>query len=197
MGNQSVSHMHPPSLPPLPWKRSCDHVHPPQYVQSIPLRASLWLCNNISAYRYQGCELYETFFLSCDSRWWCLQEKLASLEASIEQRLKWAGGANPALAPVLQDFEMTIRERRAMVARDNQRTSQVQPLLCSPPAVTDHHIWTKCQFCHSSFPGHIPVLHDPQLWRPSDPIPRGSQHGRSPVWTAEALPADVFVRCPV
>ncbi|XP_068605668.1 serine/threonine-protein kinase SMG1 [Brachionichthys hirsutus] len=58
------------------------------------------------------------------------QEKLASLEASIEQRLKWAGGANPALAPILQDFEMTIRERRAMVARENQRTSQVT-FLCS------------------------------------------------------------------
>lgn len=56
---------------------------------------------------------------------WCPQEKLVSLEASIEQRLKWAGGANPALAPVLQDFEMTIRERRAMVARENQRTGQV------------------------------------------------------------------------
>ncbi|KAK1877563.1 Serine/threonine-protein kinase SMG1 [Dissostichus eleginoides] len=59
-----------------------------------------------------------------------IQEKLAALEASIEQRLKWAGGANPALAPVLQDFEMTIRERRAMVARENQRTSQVT-FLCS------------------------------------------------------------------
>uniref|UniRef100_A0A667Z9R8 non-specific serine/threonine protein kinase n=1 Tax=Myripristis murdjan TaxID=586833 RepID=A0A667Z9R8_9TELE len=59
-----------------------------------------------------------------------IQEKLASLEASIEQRLKWAGGANPALAPVLQDFEMTIGERRAMVARENQRTSQVT-FLCS------------------------------------------------------------------
>ncbi|TKS88123.1 Serine/threonine-protein kinase SMG1 [Collichthys lucidus] len=59
-----------------------------------------------------------------------IQEKLASLEASIEQRLKWAGGANPALAPVLQDFEMTLRERRAMVARENQRTSQVT-FLCS------------------------------------------------------------------
>lgn len=58
---------------------------------------------------------------------WCPQEKLASLEASIEQRLKWAGGANPALAPVLQDFEMTLRERRAMVARENQRTNQVTP----------------------------------------------------------------------
>nr|XP_046270775.1 serine/threonine-protein kinase SMG1 isoform X2 [Scatophagus argus] len=59
-----------------------------------------------------------------------IQEKLVSLEGSIEQRLKWAGGANPALAPVLQDFEMTIRERRAMVARENQRTSQVT-FLCS------------------------------------------------------------------
>ncbi|XP_056143769.1 serine/threonine-protein kinase SMG1 [Lampris incognitus] len=59
-----------------------------------------------------------------------IQEKLASLEASIEQRLKWAGGANPALAPVLQDFELTISERRAMVARENQRTSQVT-FLCS------------------------------------------------------------------
>ncbi|KAM9392172.1 serine/threonine-protein kinase SMG1 [Pholidichthys leucotaenia] len=59
-----------------------------------------------------------------------IQEKLGSLEASIEQRLKWAGGANPTLAPVLQDFETTIRERRAVVARDNQRTSQVS-FLCS------------------------------------------------------------------
>ena len=55
------------------------------------------------------------------------QEKLAVLEASIEQRLKWAGGANPALAPVLQDFELTISERRALVTRESQRTSQVAP----------------------------------------------------------------------
>ncbi|XP_035389717.1 serine/threonine-protein kinase SMG1 [Electrophorus electricus] len=59
-----------------------------------------------------------------------VQEKLASLEGSIEQRLKWAGGANPALAPVLQDFEGTITERRALVAKESQRTSQVT-LLCS------------------------------------------------------------------
>ncbi|XP_067088604.1 serine/threonine-protein kinase SMG1 isoform X1 [Osmerus mordax] len=59
-----------------------------------------------------------------------VQEKLAALEASIEQRLKWAGGANPALAPVLQDFELTITERRALVARESQRTSQVT-FLCS------------------------------------------------------------------
>ncbi|KAK7938455.1 hypothetical protein WMY93_001781 [Mugilogobius chulae] len=59
-----------------------------------------------------------------------VQEKLVSLEAGIEQRLKWAGGANPALTPVLQDFELTIRERRAMVTRESQLTSQVT-FLCS------------------------------------------------------------------
>ncbi|XP_069036868.1 serine/threonine-protein kinase SMG1 isoform X1 [Lepisosteus oculatus] len=59
-----------------------------------------------------------------------VQEKLAALEGSIEQRLKWAGGANPALAPVLQDFEATIGERRALVMKEGQRTSQVT-FLCS------------------------------------------------------------------
>ncbi|XP_068192330.1 serine/threonine-protein kinase SMG1 isoform X2 [Antennarius striatus] len=59
-----------------------------------------------------------------------IQEKLAALESSIEQRLKWAGGANPALAPILQDFDLSIRERRALVSRENQRTSQVT-FLCS------------------------------------------------------------------
>ncbi|MXQ90043.1 hypothetical protein E5288_WYG014046 [Bos mutus] len=59
-----------------------------------------------------------------------VQEKLAALEASIEQRLKWAGGANPALAPVLQDFEATIAERRNLVLKESQRASQVT-FLCS------------------------------------------------------------------
>lgn len=54
-----------------------------------------------------------------------IQEKLAALEASIEQRLKWAGGANPALAPVLQDFDATIAERRNLVLKESQRASQV------------------------------------------------------------------------
>ncbi|XP_016104477.1 serine/threonine-protein kinase SMG1-like isoform X2 [Sinocyclocheilus grahami] len=59
-----------------------------------------------------------------------VQEKLAGLEGSIEQRLKWAGGANPALAPVLQDFEATIAERRALVLKESQRANQVT-FLCS------------------------------------------------------------------
>lgn len=57
--------------------------------------------------------------------WSPTQEKLAALEASIEQRLKWAGGANPALAPVLQDFDATIAERRNLVLKESQRASQV------------------------------------------------------------------------
>ena len=56
---------------------------------------------------------------------WLLQEKLAALEASIEQRLKWAGGDNPDLAPVLQDFEATIAERRNLVLKESQRANQV------------------------------------------------------------------------
>uniref|UniRef100_A0A671RIN2 Serine/threonine-protein kinase SMG1 n=1 Tax=Sinocyclocheilus anshuiensis TaxID=1608454 RepID=A0A671RIN2_9TELE len=59
-----------------------------------------------------------------------VQEKLAGLEGSIEQRLKWAGGANPALAPVLQDFEATIAERRALVLKESQCANQVT-FLCS------------------------------------------------------------------
>ncbi|RXM37149.1 Serine/threonine-protein kinase SMG1 [Acipenser ruthenus] len=59
-----------------------------------------------------------------------VQEKLASLEGSIEQRLKWAGGANPALAHVLQDFEVTIGERRSLVIKEGQHANQVT-FLCS------------------------------------------------------------------
>lgn len=58
------------------------------------------------------------------------QEKLAALEASIEQRLKWAGGANPALAPVLQDFDATIAERRNLILKETQRANQVLGMTC-------------------------------------------------------------------
>ncbi|XP_053326618.1 serine/threonine-protein kinase SMG1 [Spea bombifrons] len=65
-----------------------------------------------------------------DSSIAAVQDKLATLEASIEQRLKWAGGANPALTPVLQDFETTIAERRSFILKESQRTNQVT-FLCS------------------------------------------------------------------
>ncbi|XP_032817004.1 serine/threonine-protein kinase SMG1 isoform X1 [Petromyzon marinus] len=58
-----------------------------------------------------------------------LQERVAVLEGSIEQRLKWAGGANPALAPVLQDFEATICQRRGTLLTEKERVSKVT-MLC-------------------------------------------------------------------
>ena len=48
-----------------------------------------------------------------------VQEKFTHLESSIEQRLKWAAGANPSLNPILENFECTLKERkRLLVVRE-------------------------------------------------------------------------------
>lgn len=44
-----------------------------------------------------------------------VEEKFSTQEASIEQRLKWAAGANPALNPVLQNFEQTLAARKKLM----------------------------------------------------------------------------------
>lgn len=44
-----------------------------------------------------------------------VQERLAHLESSIEQRLKWAAGANPSLNPILENFEQTLKERKRLI----------------------------------------------------------------------------------
>lgn len=44
-----------------------------------------------------------------------VEEKLGAQESSIEQRLKWAAGANPALNPVLQNFEKTLADRKKLM----------------------------------------------------------------------------------
>ena len=44
-----------------------------------------------------------------------VEEKFSTQEASIEQRLKWAAGANPALNPVLQNFEKTLAARKKVM----------------------------------------------------------------------------------
>lgn len=44
-----------------------------------------------------------------------VEEKLGAQESSIEQRLKWAAGANPALNPVLQNFEQTLADRKKLM----------------------------------------------------------------------------------
>ena len=45
-----------------------------------------------------------------------VEEKFNAQESSIEQRLKWAAGANPALNPVLQSFEQTLAARKKLMA---------------------------------------------------------------------------------
>lgn len=45
-----------------------------------------------------------------------VEEKFSAQESSIEQRLKWAAGANPALNPVLQNFEQTLAARKKLLA---------------------------------------------------------------------------------
>ena len=44
-----------------------------------------------------------------------VQDKLSQLESSIEQRLKWAAGANPSLNPTLERFESTLKERKRLI----------------------------------------------------------------------------------
>lgn len=52
-----------------------------------------------------------------------VEEKFTAQESSIEQRLKWAAGANPALNPVLQNFEQTLAARKKlMVVRSTSQT---------------------------------------------------------------------------
>lgn len=45
-----------------------------------------------------------------------VEERFGTQESSIEQRLKWAAGANPALNPVLQNFEQTLAARKKLLA---------------------------------------------------------------------------------
>lgn len=42
-----------------------------------------------------------------------LMEKYTQLQSSIEQRLKWASGANPALNSVMENFDQAVSEKKA------------------------------------------------------------------------------------
>ena len=44
-----------------------------------------------------------------------LLERYAQLQSAIEQRLKWAAGANPALNQVHQDFEKAAENRKFLL----------------------------------------------------------------------------------
>lgn len=52
-------------------------------------------------------------------------------------------------------------------------------------------------FNHLCRAGDLPVLHHTEFRGTADPIPWSPQHGHSPIWTAEALSANLFIRCPV
>ena len=39
-------------------------------------------------------------------------DRHSQLQASIESRLKWASGANPALSSVLKNFDNAVEERK-------------------------------------------------------------------------------------
>ena len=42
-----------------------------------------------------------------------LMEKYTQLQSSIEQRLKWGSGANPALTVVMENFDQAVNEKKA------------------------------------------------------------------------------------
>ncbi|XP_015766823.1 PREDICTED: serine/threonine-protein kinase SMG1-like [Acropora digitifera] len=54
-----------------------------------------------------------------------VEEKFGTQESSIEQRLKWAAGANPALNPVLQNFEQTLAARKKLLAVEGKHSSDI------------------------------------------------------------------------
>ena len=62
--------------------------------------------------------------------------------------------------------------------------------------------WCKLILCCCSpsclpSPGHLPVLHHPELRGAAHADPRGAEHGRGAVGPAEALPTDLLLRLPV
>ena len=44
-----------------------------------------------------------------------LMEKYTQLQSGIEQRLKWASGANPALNIVMENFDQAVNEKKAVL----------------------------------------------------------------------------------
>ena len=54
-----------------------------------------------------------------------LVEKYSSLQSSIEQRLKWGSGANPALNVVLQNFDEAVCERKSVLMNESKLIPEV------------------------------------------------------------------------
>lgn len=54
-----------------------------------------------------------------------LIEKYSALQSSIEQRLKWGSGANPALNVVLQNFDEAVVERKSVLLNESKLIPEV------------------------------------------------------------------------
>ncbi|XP_066926510.1 serine/threonine-protein kinase SMG1-like [Clytia hemisphaerica] len=54
-----------------------------------------------------------------------LMEKYTQLQSSIEQRLKWASGANPALNSVMENFDQAVSEKKATLMSESSLTPEV------------------------------------------------------------------------
>jgi len=54
-----------------------------------------------------------------------LMERNIQLQSSIEQRLKWASGANPALNTVLKKFDHAVSERKTYLLEESQLTRDI------------------------------------------------------------------------
>ena len=57
-----------------------------------------------------------------------LMEKYTQLQSSIEQRLKWGSGANPALTVVMENFDQAVNEKKTalMVSLFNSGVNSLQ-----------------------------------------------------------------------
>ena len=53
--------------------------------------------------------------MSFDAPMLTVQEKHTQLEGSVMSRLKWAGGANPALVAVNKEFEDMVETKDTLV----------------------------------------------------------------------------------
>ncbi|XP_048575812.1 serine/threonine-protein kinase SMG1 [Nematostella vectensis] len=54
-----------------------------------------------------------------------VEDKIIAQQSSIEQRLKWAAGANPGLNSVLKDFEKTVSDRKQLLQTETKYSSDV------------------------------------------------------------------------
>jgi len=66
--------------------------------------------------------------LQGESNYTSLLERYTQLQSTVEQRLKWASGANPTLNHVLKEFERAAESRKSLLSIENRLTMEVRTL---------------------------------------------------------------------